>query len=260
VHESELAHSEEELRLLLCESAATSEGGRFGKDVAVRALSSTDRVVREIMTPRGRVAFLDLGKPFAENMEIARRTRHTRFPLCDRHLDNALGVIHLKDLWLASNGATPDLSQFNRELPTVPEMMPLDRLIAFFKAQRTHLALVLDEFGGAVGIVTLEDAVSEFVGEVADEFGAATAAPLRWLNQEEFVATGALQLHELEAETQLILDDAREADVTTIGGYLTHRLGHLPRAGETVRLEPFTATVSQADSRRVLQVHFRRTG
>lgn len=257
VNESELAHSEEELRHLLSESAAAGQGSRFGKDVAMRALSSLDRVVREIMTPRGRVVFLDLEKPFEENMALARRTRHTRFPLCERHLDNAQGVIHIKDLWLSSDSPAPDLLKIKRELPTVPEMMPLDRLMALFKAQQTHLALVLDEFGGAVGIVTLEDAISELVGDVGDEFGAGGSA-IRWLNENEFVVSGATALHELQDEARLVLEGAREADVTTIGGYVTHLFGHLPKKGETLRLDGYLATVAQADNRRILQLHFRR--
>jgi CBS domain containing-hemolysin-like protein len=258
VNESELAHSEEELRHLLGESADAGQGSRFGKDVAMRALSSTNRVVREIMTPRGRVVFLETDNTFQENRAIAQKSRHTRFPLCDRHLDNALGLVHIKDLWLAPEGTEPDLMKVKRELASVPEMMPLDRLIAFFKTQRTHLALVLDEFGGAVGIVTLEDAVSELVGDMGDEFDASAPATVRWLNEREFVVPGEAALHDLQDQARLELAGAREADVTTIGGYVTHLLGHLPVRGETIRMDGYLATVAQADNRRILQLHFRR--
>ena len=138
--------------------------------------------------------------------------------------------------------------------PPVPEMMPLEKLLNFFLSKHAHLALVVDEFGGTVGIVTLDNVLAELVGDIQDEFDTAEHEFLR-LGPDEFVAKGALGLYELRDLADLAVENP---DVSTIGGYVTHLLGHLPRQGEKVRILGWEVTVTQADARRVNQLHFRR--
>src|SRR5437899_12152314 len=148
----------------------------------------------------------------------------------------------------------PDLMRIKRDLIPVPEMMSLEKLLTLFLTKHAHLAIVVDEFGGTVGMVTLENVLEELVGDIQDEFDA-DKEEFRKINEKEFVVDGALGLYELRDAAGLELDSA---DVSTIGGYVTHLLGHLPKQGEQVEIDNYLVTVSQTDARRVRQLHFRK--
>ncbi|HYJ06027.1 MAG TPA: hemolysin family protein, partial [Chthoniobacterales bacterium] len=254
VGEHELAHSEEELRLILDQSEKSDEVSELGRDLLVNALDLRQRVVRDIMTPRGEVVFLDLEKTFDENVKVALESRHTRFPLCRGHLDNAAGLIHIKELMPMMLDPHPDLMRIKRELIPVPEMMSLEKLLNLFLTKHAHLAIVVDEYGGTVGMVTLENVLEEIVGDIQDEFDT-EKAEFRKINEDEFSVDGSLGLYELRDLAGLELESS---DVSTIGGYVTHLLGHLPKQGEQVRIENYLVTISQTDGRRVGQLHFRK--
>src|SRR5213082_3289130 len=251
---SELAHSEEELRFILDESEKSDEVSELGRDLLVNALDLRQRVVRDIMTPRGEVVFLDLEESFEVNVKRAIESRHTRFPLCRGHLDNAVGLIHIKELMPMMRDPHPDLLRIKRELIPVPEMMSLEKLLNLFLTKHAHLAIVVDEYGGTVGMVTLENVLEEIVGDIQDEFDT-EKEEFRKINENEFAVDGALGLYELRDLAGLELESA---DVSTIGGYVTHLLGHLPKQGEQVRIENYLVTISHTDGRRVGQMHFRK--
>ncbi len=251
---TELAHSEEELRLILDQSEQSDEVSPLGRDLLVNALDLRRRVVRDIMTPRGEVVYLDLEEDFETNVQKALESRHTRFPLCRGHLDNTVGLVHIKELVPLMRDPEPDLMKIRREVTTVPEMMSLEKLLTLFLTKHAHLAVVVDEYGGAVGMVTMENVLEELVGDIQDEFDT-EKEEFHKINENEFTVDGGLGLYELNDMAGLELDSA---DVSTIGGYVTHLLGHLPRQGEQVSIENFCATVVQADNRRVKQLHFKR--
>lgn len=254
VGEMELAHSEEELRLILTESAESEEVSTLGKEILMNALDMRRRVVRDIMTPRGEVVFLDTSEDFATNLKVAVESGHTRFPLCKEHLDNTIGLVHIKDLMREIQKPEQSLISLKRDLLPVPEMMPLEKLLKLFLGKHAHLAVVVDEFGGTVGVVTLDDVLAELVGEIQDEFDI-EETEFRRISDDEFVAKGSLGLYELHDLADLTLEST---EVSTIGGYVTHLLGHLPKQGEQVRVEDYAATITETDGRRVLQVHFKR--
>src|SRR5438067_11593393 len=251
---SELAHSEEELRLILDQSEKSDEVSALGRNLLVNALDLRRRVVRDIMTPRGEVVFLDLEQTFEENVKKALESRHTRFPLCRGHLDNTVGLVHIKELVPMMRDPHPDLLRIKRELIPVPEMMSLEKLLNLFLTKHAHLAIVVDEYGGTVGMVTLENVLEEIVGDIQDEFDT-EKAEFRKINENEFTVAGSLGLYELRDLAGLELESA---DVSTIGGYVTHLLGHLPKQGEQVRIGDYLVTISQTDGRRVDQLLFRK--
>ena len=254
VGEHELAHSEEELRLILDESEKSDEVSTLGRDILVNALDMRRRVIRDIMTPRGEVVSLDLEDSFEDNVAKALASRHTRFPLCRGHLDNTIGLIHIKELVPMMRDPAPDLLRIKRDVINVPEMMSLEKLLNLFLTRHAHLAVVVDEYGGTVGMVTLENVLEELVGDIQDEFDA-EPAEFREINENEFTVEGAVGLYELQDLADLTLESA---DVSTIGGYVTHLLGHLPKAGEQVRIENYLVTVAKTDERRIEQLHFRK--
>lgn len=252
--EHELAHSEEELRLILAESADAREVSAIGKDLLMNALDLRDRVVRDIATPRGDVIFLNTEDTFEETVKRAMESRHTRFPLCREHLDETIGLVHIKDLLRLMREPKPDITSIKRELHNVPEMMPLEKLLSFFLARHAHLALVVDEFGGTAGIVTLDNVIEELVGDIQDEFDV-DKPEMRRVSKDEFVVAATLSLHELNDMLGMELEST---EVSTVGGYVTQLIGHLPKTGEKTRIEDFDAVVTKADGRRVLEVHFKR--
>ena len=251
---TELAHSEEELRLILDQSEESEEVSTLGRDILVNALDMRRRVVRDIMTPRGDVIYLDTERSFDENVRTALESKHTRFPLCRAHLDETLGLIHIKELVPLMRAQHADLMSIRRDVHSVPEMMSLEKLLNLFLTKHAHLAMVVDEYGGSVGMVTLENVLEELVGDIQDEFDK-EKEEFRELNENEFVIEGAVGLYELQDLAGLSLESA---DVSTIGGYVTHLLGHLPKQGEQVQIENYLVTVTKTDGRRVEQLHFRK--
>ncbi len=256
VGESARAHSEEELRLLLAESGQAHELSARSAQISVNAFNLRRLAAREIMTPRREVVFLDVEDSFASSLRRAKASRHTRFPLCRGHLDEVLGIVHVKDMIALPDEPAPELEAIKREPLLVPEMISLEKLLDLFLAKRAHLALAVDEYGGVVGIVTLDNVIEEVVGEIQDEFDA-ESPQYKALGAGEFSARGSLALHELRRRTGL---DLESAEVSTIGGYVTELLGHLPRPGETVRIEDYLVTVTKASPRRVRQLHFQKGG
>src|SRR5438876_382113 len=251
---TELAHSEEELRLILEQSEKSQEVSALGRDLLINALDLRDRVVRDIMTPRGEIVYLDLEDSFEVNVKKAIESRHTRIPLCRENLDNTIGLIHIKELVPMMRDPHPDLTRIKRELIPVPEMMSLEKLINLFLGKHACVAIVVDEYGGTVGMVTLEDVLEELVGDIQDEFDT-DKEEFKKINADEFTVDGALGLYELRDMAGLELESA---DVSTIGGYVTHLLGHLPKQGEQVKIDNYLVTVSQTDARRIRQLHFQR--
>lgn len=256
VSESELAHSEEELRHIVAESEKSSEVTTTEKDILLNVLALNDRCVRDIMTPRNHVISLDIEDTFQANLKLAIESKHTRFPLVKGHLDETLGLIHIKDLLPLLNKPDPDLRHVKRDLLMVPEMLPIDKLLHRFRETRAHIALAVDEYGGAVGIVTFDNVMEEIVGDIKDEFDEAEKAEFDLIkDHEEFTTAGTFNLYELEDLVSITLQNE---EVTTIGGYVTQKLGHLPKIGETVEIEGFLVTVTKADNRRIIQLHFKR--
>ncbi|HEX3420564.1 MAG TPA: hemolysin family protein [Candidatus Udaeobacter sp.] len=254
VRGSELAHSEEELRLILEQSEKSADVTPLGRELVFNVLDLRDRVVRDIMTPRGEIVYLDAQNDFETNVKKAIQSQHTRFPLCRGNLDNTIALIHIKDLLLMMRDPHPYLMKIKRELLPVPEMMALENLLRLFLSKHAHVAIVVDEFGGTVGLVTLEDALEELVGDIQDEFDS-DKEEFHKISANEFSVDGALGLYELNDLAKL---DLESPDVSTIGGYVTHLLGHLPKIGEQVKIDGYLVTVSEADNRRVKQLNFKK--
>ncbi|MEO5915547.1 MAG: hemolysin family protein [Luteolibacter sp.] len=249
------AHSAEELALLVTQSGKSQEVTETEREILINALGLNELWVRDVMTPRNKVIILDADQPFEKVLEIAMRSKHTRFPLVKGHLDNAVGLIHIKDLFKLIKDPDPDLMRIKRELKNVPDTMPLDTLLQFFLREHAHLAMVVDEFGSHVGIVFLDNVMEELVGDIQDEFDNERSSFTK-VNDDEFVIEGAMTLNDLAGHIpELFLESG---EVTTIGGYLTQQLQRFPEVGETVEVLGYEARVTSTDGRRVGQVHFRK--
>ena len=255
VSESEHSHSAAELAVLVTQSGASQEVTETEREILINALGLNELWVRDVMTPRNNVIVLDADEPFDKTLEIALRSKHTRFPLVKGHLDNSIGLIHIKDLFKLINDPDPDLMRIKRELKIVPDTMPLDTLLKFFLREHAHLALAVDEFGTPVGVVFLDNIIEELVGDIQDEFDNERSAFTR-VNTDEFVVEGTMTLNDLGGHvTDLVLESG---EVTTVGGYITQQLGRFPEVGETLKILSYEARVTSTDGRRVGQIHFRK--
>lgn len=255
--ESEGAWSEEELRLIVSTSQKHFGASRFSRDIVQNALDLRRRVARDVMQPRKQMAVLDTEASIAECLEIAEKTRYSRFPLCERgDLDRTLGVVHIKDLYamrLKARSAA-DLLPAARKLVYVPETARLERVLQFFLERRLHLAVVVDEYGGTMGMVTLEDILEELVGQIQDEFDQEKPELVR-ASETSWEAAGTLPLHELE---ELVGSPLPAEGITTASGWVTHQLGGFPRAGDTVPAGNCLLRVEEVDGTRVARLRVTR--
>jgi CBS domain containing-hemolysin-like protein len=255
ISESEHIHSAEELALLVTQSGKSQEVTETEREILINALGLNELWVRDVMTPRNKVIILDADEPFEKTLEIALRSMHTRFPLVKGHLDHAIGLIHIKDLFKLINDPDPDLTRIKRELKIVPDTMPLDTLLKFFLREHAHLAMAVNEFGTPVGVVFLDNIMEELVGDIQDEFDNESSAFTR-ITESEFVVEGTMTLNDLGGFIPDLELDSGE--VTTVGGYVTQQLGRFPEVGESLEILGYEARVTSTDGRSVGQVHFRK--
>jgi CBS domain containing-hemolysin-like protein len=238
--EGEQAHSEEELRLLFASSHQRAGGSTLGRDIVLNALALRRRVAREVMRPRREIVAFDTEATIAGCLDLAEKTRYSRFPLCEGG--------DLK----ARTGA--DLIAACRKLIYVPETARLEKLLQLFLERRLHLAIVVDEYGGTVGMLTIENILEELVGQIQDEFD--QEKPLLVKKDERtWDVDGALPLHELE---ELVREPLQVEGITTTSGWVTHRLGGFPKAGDTLNVGAYELRVEETDGTRVGRLRLTR--
>jgi CBS domain containing-hemolysin-like protein len=236
---------EAELRRLLA-SSHESDVSEHKRELLDNIFELSHRVARQIMLPRQDVVYLSTTQPLAENLRLARRSGHTRFPLCDGDLDHVVGVVHIKDLFRRERPLA-NLQEVAREIAFVPETLELDRLLKRMRTERFHLAAVIDEYGGVSGVVTLEDVIEEIVGQIEDEFDVEKPQ----LQREEdgtYKVAGGMLVEELEDALGLELSDR---DEDTIGGVVFSELGRNPVVGDRVELGPITLEVLEVQGNRI---------
>ena len=246
--ESELAHSEEELRLLLAESHRIGTLSASKRKLLENVFDYTRRSAKHIKVPRADIVHLSLLRSLSENLETIRQTQHTRYPLCRDDIDHVVGMIHAKDLFQPVDGLhdATDLLKLKRDILFVPESRPLELLQRDFQQRRVHMAIVVDEYGGTSGLVTLEDILEEIVGEIQDEFD--TEAPRMESTPDGYVVDGLVLLEEIASRLGIAVP---EHESSTLGGFVIARLGRMARIGDLVALDGYTAKVVEMKGRRV---------
>ena len=251
--EHEGASSEEELSVLVATAQKHFGASSFSRDLVQNALELRHRIARDVMRPRQEITALDTDATVTECLEVAEKTRYSRFPICEGgNLDRTLGVVHIKELFaLRHNLRTgADLLPVARKLIYVPETARLEKLLQLLLERKLHLAIVVDEYGGTVGLVTLENIIEELVGQIQDEFD--QEKPLLTRSSETtWEVAGALPLHELEALVGMALP---AEGITTTSGWVTHQLGGFPKAGDVVKSGNCELRVEETDGSRVARL------
>jgi CBS domain containing-hemolysin-like protein len=214
-----------------------------------KAIQMPELDVSDILLPRNQVQWIDLHEDPRESLAMARRTGHTRFPLCEGDLDRCLGIIHIKDIFRAGAGDQGlDFRRIRRPIATLGIEDGLVDALQRLLGSKVHMAVVLDEFGGAVGVVTLERILEELVGEIQDEFDMEDEEIVP-LGVDRFAVDGLTPIHELEE--RLGVDLGRD-DVSTFSGLVTSELGRIPEQGESFRHGTLEVVVTEVDEKRVI--------
>ncbi len=236
--------------------AAEADVSAAEEDILHGVFSLGDTEVREIMVPRVDVVGIDKTTPWSEMLDRIRSSEHARFPVFDDTLDNVIGILYAKDLLrpIVNHTEPDDWATLIRPASFIPATKTIDQQLRDFKVQRTHIAVVIDEYGGTAGLVTIEDVLEEIVGEIRDEYDE-EEPPVEQEGDERFWVSGRLNLTDL---SDLLGVDFRRDDLTTVGGLLYDAFGRVPRNGESRIIGGFKVVVERVRRRRIERVYFER--
>ena len=221
-------------------------------------LELSDTTVEEIMTPRTDMIAVRADDDLPGVLETISEAGHSRIPVYEENIDNIIGLIYAKDL-LDQVGKTDgdfNLRDKMRKPYFVPETKPLRALLHEFQNQKLHIAVVLDEYGGTAGIVTIEDILEELVGEIVDEYEEAPPAPIQKLSETTVEADARTYIDDLNEEFELKLPE--DEDYDTLGGFVFSHLGYIPKTGETFDHEDVKFTITAAEARRIKRVRIQK--
>ena len=254
--EHELSHSEEELRLIVASMRGASGSARERLAVVERTLRLPQRSARDLMVPRRDIAYLRLDDTPEERRERMRASPHSRYPVVAEDIDHILGILNDRDLYLApSEPRTPaELRALLRDPLYVPESMLAQALLREFRHRRDPLAIVVDEYGGTAGLITVRDVAESILGELPDEPDAGGPA-IRPLPDGTFAVDPQMPLHEFLRFFDL---PPAEDDAATVAGLIMSRLGRVAAQGDHLSLGPVELTVEQVDGPRIVRLTARR--
>jgi magnesium and cobalt transporter len=220
-------------------------------------LSSADRPVRDIMIPRAQMSVVEGDWQLDKVVQVVVESGHSRFPVVSDSKDKVTGILLAKDLLkYTSTAAGAEAANFQLEAllrPAVfiPESKRLNVLLKEFRGSRNHMAIVVDEYGGVAGLVTIEDVVEQIVGDIADEYDESETAKIQKQDERRFLVHGLTPVADFN---EYFSADFPTDGFDTVGGLVVHRFGHMPRRGESVRIGRFGFNVQRADTRRVHQL------
>jgi CBS domain containing-hemolysin-like protein len=250
------AISSEELRILV------ERGGEQGtieaeeEQMIGAVLELGESRVHEVMVPRTDIVALDVGASLDETVDTIVRAGHSRIPVYEDAIDNIMGILYAKDLlpYLKGPDKAPDMRKLLRAPLFVPESMLVDDLLHSLQRRKVHIAIVLDEYGGTAGLVTIEDLIEEIVGEIQDEYDTEEPMIVK-LSDNEARVDGRANVDDLVDHFEINLNGEDREEYDTVGGLIYHRIGGIPKVGDTVDVDGMlTLTVESTDGRRVGKV------
>ena len=207
-------------------------------------------VVQDILLPRSQVIICDLELDIKENLDAMKSAGHTRYPLCRGDLDECLGLIHIKDIFRWREPMSEiDLMKLKRNVAVFPLETPLEEALERMLRAKFHMALAVDEFGGNIGVITLESILEELVGDIQDEFDSEEEQIVVLGDGRRFRISGLAPIHDIEEALEIEIDNE---EVSTFGGLITGELGHIPEPGERLNCYGLSITVDDVDGRRVI--------
>lgn len=252
VNENEEAHSEEEVRMIVEDSYKSGEINLAEMTYVNNIFEFDETVAREIMVPRNEVVCFFKEQSLEENLEVVRGAQFTRYPVASVDKDNIVGLINLKDLFSEQlEGRKPDsIEEFIRPIIHVTETTPIRKLLLKMQKERIHMAVVIDEYGGTAGIVTVEDILEEIVGDIRDEFDTDEIPMIEEIDEKTVLVSAKLQLDDLGDELDLTFPDD---GVETIGGWV-YAKNQFAEEGSTVEHEGYSFIIDEMDGYQVKRV------
>jgi CBS domain containing-hemolysin-like protein len=250
--------TEAEIRAILSLSHESGEVTAPERRMMERVLDFHDLEAHHVMVPRTDVVFLSARSDAESNLKIAESCGHTRFPLCEESVDHVIGFVHVKDLFRAAReagGRPVDIRGLKRDILYFPEHTPLSVILGEFQRNKVHLGIVLDEFGGTLGMLTLEDVIEELVGEIQDEFDR-EVPDVRRVGPDEFLLEGGCPVGEFEEATGVTLP---ETGADTVAGVLLDTAGEFPEEGGRMPVPGGVLVVERVNERRIERLRFVRT-
>ena len=219
------------------------------------AVDFSDTVAKEIMTPRKDIVCLVADKTYEENLAIVKQSNHTRYPYCKGGKDSIIGMIHIRDLLEneLSQNSSHDLSKLVREMIIVPETASISDILAKMNRRQIHTALVLDEYGGTAGLLTMEDIIEEIMGDISDEHDLKTEE-CKQIDEYTFDFDGMASLEDSGERIGINYEDEEQV---TVGGYVFNLLGHLPSVGDVAEDDHCHYEVLEIDGNRVKKIRLK---
>ena len=232
------------------------------QDMLTGVLEVAETQVREVMVPRSQMVVIERDHSFDEMLELIIQTGHSRFPVIGEDRDEILGILLAKDLlrfFVDSSSAVPEIDKLLRPAAVIPESKRLNALLKEFRDSRNHMAIVVDEYGGVSGLLTIEDVLEEIVGEIDDEHDQVEAEFIQKDAEEDGHPCYTVRaLTRIEDFNEYFECELTDDDYDTIGGLIMHQLGYLPRRGESLIFGGFDFRVTKADRRRIETLQVQR--
>ncbi len=248
---SSSAHTEEEIRILVKESHKSGLIDKTELTLMDNIFEFAETNAREIMIPRTEMSCLYGNLSFEENKSIALREMHTRYPVCEKDKDNIIGFVHIKDLLKVTDHSILDIRDVMRPMTTVPESMPISTLLKLMQKRKSQIAILIDEYGGTSGLVTLEDIMEEIVGEIQDEFDE-ERPDIEKRDESTYSINGMMLIEEVNSFFGL---DISTDDYDTIGGWIYSQIENPPKKNQfVVSEEGFRFTIEETDHLRVSRI------
>lgn len=252
-------YSESELKIIMTQSFQGGEINQTKLDYMENVFSFDERVTRDIMVPRTALVTLDLDMSESEIISTLDENYYTRYPVTQNgDKDLILGVVNVKKMLPhIVAGREHQLQQFIRTLPSVQEATPIQDAMIKMQKERVHMALVIDEYGGTSGVITMEDVLEELVGEIRDEFDADEVADIQQIDEDRYLINGRTLLDELEKQFAFTFENPEQID--TVGGWIQHHKGTDVQVGEQLEQDGYIWTVTEKDHLQIKQVQLYRT-
>ncbi|EGT3621310.1 CNNM family magnesium/cobalt transport protein CorC [Morganella morganii] len=254
----QLFHGEPKSREDLVEVIRDSEQNALidpdTRDMLEGVMDISDQRVRDIMIPRSQIVTLKRNQTLDECLDVIIDSAHSRFPVISEDKDHIEGLLMAKDLlpFMRSDSEEFSIDKVLRQAVVVPESKRVDRLLKEFRSQRYHMAIVIDEFGGVSGLVTIEDILELIVGEIEDEYDDEDDVDIRQLSLHSYSVRALTQIEDFNDAFGTRFSDE---EVDTVGGLVMQAFGHLPTRGETIEIDNYLFKVAMADSRKIIQLH-----
>ena len=239
--ESEIAHSEEEIKIIVAESLKGGVLDSIETQIIKNAVDFSDTVAKEIMTPRKQMICLNAQKSYDENYKKVIESKYTRFPYIDGSKDSVLGMIHIRDILQSDK---KDFNKIVRKILIVPENSSIASILSMMNKERISAALVIDEYGGTSGLITMEDIIEEVLGDINDEHDE-SEVKFRSIKDGIYELVGTYEIEDFEEITGVDFDD--DIEEITIGGYVFNLIGRLPKVGDKTEDENFIYEVLKMD-------------